>query len=474
MRSVHRILVALALAPVAGAAQSIDTLALEGHAAFLATDSLGGRANGSAGQRIAAEYLVGQLRRIGIPGAFAGGAYLQQLPLTRFDVDGRATRLIVRRDARADTIAASEFHHQGGAPEAFAAFRGAPVDFGTSIAAAGALSGAEVRGHVVAVTAARGGNLPALLDSLQARGASAAIIVLPDSQLYRRLRNARGASRFHVRAPLGSDNDRRMPVLLASPAAGRVLGVGAGVPGAGSAPAAPRRLRTVQLEVRVARRDIEAANVAGFLPGTDPSRRDEPIVLVAHYDHVGFAEPVDGDSLYNGFMDNAVGAATLLAAAEALRARPPARPVIFLLATAEEEGSRGSAYFVAHPPMPLARAAAVNVDLPAPLAPPKSWIFEGDSALGEAARRVAVARGWTAERGPAQPNSDHWSFLARGVPAVFVVPGERWEGVTAAQEQALIERWWRPHQPDDEWSADFPAAGLSRVAELVVALAREW
>jgi Zn-dependent M28 family amino/carboxypeptidase len=228
----------------------------------------------------------------------------------------------------------------------------------------------------------------------------------------------------------------------------------------------------VQLEVRVERRDVEAANVAGLLPGTDPSRRAAPIVLVAHYDHVGFAEPVDGDSLYNGFMDNAVGAATLLAAAEALRASPPARPVIFLFATAEEEGSRGSAYFVAHPPMPLARAAAVNVDLPAPLAPPKSWIFEGDSALGEAVRRVAIARGWTAERGPAQPNSDHWSFLARGVPAVFVVPGEGWEGVTAAQEQALIERWWRPHQPDDEWSADFPAAGLARVAELVVALAR--
>src|SRR5688572_14158022 len=318
MRSVNRILVALTLAPVAGAAQSIDTLALEAHAAFLASDSLGGRANGSAGQRIAAEYLVGQLRRIGVRGAFGGGAYLQPLPLTRFDVDGGATRLIVRRDARADTIAASEFHHQGGAPEAFAAFRGALVDFGTSIAAADALSGAEVRGHVVAVTAARGGNLPALLDSLQARGASAAIVVLPDSQLYRRLRNARGASRFHVRAPLGGDNDRRMPVLLASPAAGRVLGVGTGVPGvpgvpgATSAPAAPRRLGAAQLEVRVARRDVEAANVAGLLPGTDPSRRDEPIVLVAHYDHIGFAEPVDGDSLYNGFMDNAVGAATLL------------------------------------------------------------------------------------------------------------------------------------------------------------------
>ena len=467
-RLLPALLASLALAPVAVRAQAVDTVALEAHAAFLANDSLRGRANGTPGQRMAAEYIVEQLWRMRVEGAF-GSFYRQEIPLTRFDVDQAATRLVVRRGGRTDTIPATGFHHQGGAPEAFRAFDGELLDLGASTALARALPDARrVRGRVVAVSALRGGSLPALLDSLQARGVRAAIVVLPDSGLYRRLRNARGNARFHVRDTLGGENDRRMPVLLASPDVGRSLGLRA--PDA-SAPPVAHPLGRIRLETRATTREVVAANVTAMIDGTDHALQGEPVVFVAHFDHAGVGAPVAGDSVYNGFMDNAVGVAALLGAAKVLQARPAARPVMFLFVAAEEEGSLGSAYLARHPPMPLDRAMVVNVDHPAPLAPPKSWFLEGDSALAASARTALAARGWTAEHGPAQPNSDHWSFLSRGIPALFLVPGEGWEGVTPEQEAALIARWWRPHQPDDEWSPDFPVAGLARTVEVLVLLA---
>jgi Zn-dependent M28 family amino/carboxypeptidase len=158
-----------------------------------------------------------------------------------------------------------------------------------------------------------------------------------------------------------------------------------------------------------------------------------------------------------------------------MRRAPPPRTTLFLLFAAEEEGALGSAHWVAQPPWPLARTvAAVNVDAGAPLAPPTAWIIEGggEPRIAAAAARVTAAHGWKTTPAPLQPNSDHWPFAARGVPAAFPVPDEGWEGLTREQEEALIARWWRAHHPDDEWSPEFPLAGLRRHAEFIMALGR--
>jgi Zn-dependent M28 family amino/carboxypeptidase len=212
-----------------------------------------------------------------------------------------------------------------------------------------------------------------------------------------------------------------------------------------------------------------------MLPGTDPVMRDDVVIFTAHWDHLGVRDAVDGDSIYNGFSDNAAGVAMLLAIAQAWRETPSARSVAFLFLGGEEEGLLGSAYYTAAPLLPLARTVAViNLDAGAPPVPPVSWRFAGTptSSLSQLANEITRSHGWTADLGPARPNSDHWPFLARNVPAVFIVPGNKWEGVSDDERNKLRERWDHYHQASDHWAIDFPFAGLQRYASLALEIGK--
>lgn len=91
------------------------------------------------------------------------------------------------------------------------------------------------------------------------------------------------------------------------------------------------------------------ANVIGYIEGSDPELRREALVIGAHLDHVGM-----NDELMPGANDNASGVAVLLAAAKAISKYelPRARSVIFILFGAEEQGVKGSEFYVAHPFIP--------------------------------------------------------------------------------------------------------------------------
>ena len=95
-------------------------------------------------------------------------------------------------------------------------------------------------------------------------------------------------------------------------------------------------------------------NVIGFIEGSDPLLKDEYVLLVAHFDHLGIkAKTIDSeeDLIYNGARDNGIGTVTLISAAKVLASHPPARPVIFLASTGEEEGMIGSKYFFNNSPV---------------------------------------------------------------------------------------------------------------------------
>ncbi|TVP44645.1 MAG: M28 family peptidase [Mongoliibacter sp.] len=101
-------------------------------------------------------------------------------------------------------------------------------------------------------------------------------------------------------------------------------------------------------------RSIIGKNVVAFIEGTDPILKDEFVMLSAHYDHIGVGKPnAEGDSIYNGARDNAVGTVAIMKAAKYFAEHPPKRSIIFCAWTAEEKGLLGSAYFADNPLVPL-------------------------------------------------------------------------------------------------------------------------
>ena len=103
-------------------------------------------------------------------------------------------------------------------------------------------------------------------------------------------------------------------------------------------------------------------NIVGILPGK--KHPDEYLLYSAHWDHLGHCEPINGDDICNGALDNATGSAGLIALAKAhAKAGPADRSIVFLSVTAEESGLLGSKYYAENPVYPLAQTVAgINMD----------------------------------------------------------------------------------------------------------------
>jgi hypothetical protein len=236
-------------------------------------------------------------------------------------------------------------------------------------------------------------------------------------------------------------------------------------------------------------RDVMSPNVVARLDGRDPMVRDTAIVVSAHYDHLGIGPAVDGDSIYNGVIDNAIGVAGVLEIARVLAELdpPPRRSIIFLFSTAEEEGLLGTRYFLDHPPIRLSRMAAnINVDGLAFNAVFDDLIGVGAdlSSLGDDLVEVAAALGlrigevsqalWSSE---SFSRSDQAAFADRGVPSLLVNEGFSWRGTSRSDAERRTMRWLQSvyHSPADDldqqisWDAARQHAGL--LAALILRLA---
>jgi Zn-dependent M28 family amino/carboxypeptidase len=224
---------------------------------------------------------------------------------------------------------------------------------------------------------------------------------------------------------------------------------------------------------------VESQNVVGLLPGKDAALKDQYVVLSAHLDHIGIGEPIDGDRIYNGAMDNASGTAMLLDVAEGLHDANKAfrRSVVFLAVTAEEKGLLGSKYFAAHPTVRAAGIVAdVNTDMFLPLFPLKHLIVHGldESDLGDVIRDVAARLGIDAVNDPepernAFVRSDQYSFIRRGVPALSMKVGY----LKDSPESKIAKDWrtQRYHAPSDDVNQpmDLTAvAGFDKAMALLV------
>ena len=468
---------ALVGAPVTGQVPLIDTLALRAHTRFLADDLLAGRATGSPGAKVAALYIEAQCRALGLESI--GHSYVQVVPLEESRVLTGTSLTASSARGTVEFLYPTDFTPNVGTAATLTGFEGIAVFVGTERdVESGKLGAVDLRGRV-AVTA--GPFRVRAADTLRTRGVVGMVQLIADTETFALFRRSRGPTRLYHQDPsVRSSFLPSTPSVLGGPRVAHALLGGAIVAEDGTVQTQELRW-VVRFSPKLARRSVRAANVACLLPGSDTAVADRAIVLTAHYDHLGISLPnAEGDSIYNGFSDNAAGVGMLLGIAGLLRdtsSSTPRHSVIFLFPTGEERGLLGSDFYVARPLWPLERTAAViNLDAGAPPALPVSWRVAGtdSTGLGGDAIRVGSRLSWRITTSAARPNSDYYPFYREGVPTAFIVPGpDPYEGLSADSSKALRERWDRYHDPGDHWWPDFPFAGLARYAGFALLVLRE-
>ncbi|HSU16822.1 M28 family metallopeptidase [Longimicrobium sp.] len=421
-------------AAVDRAARSITVSDVRARIAFLAGDALKGRDTPSPGLTVAAESIAAVFRAAGLRPAGGAGGFVQQYRFQGHPVAPAARRLGFRA---ADGTAVEWAYERD--YFAFGALH--PAESAEAVYAGAAamhlppLPG-SVRGKVVIYslpgTLIEGvGMLSTALTAGLSAGAAGVLLVadpVADADSMAWFSRQMEASGVYTPGPVGG--------LRYDAARALFRAAGLDLDSLRARPAGePIPLRGVRLTIEqpAVAAEVTAPNVVAILPGSDPALRGEYVVISAHFDHVGTGRPdAHGDSIFNGADDNASGTVALLEAARAFARLPrtPARSILFLAVSGEERGLKGSAYWVQHPTVPIARVVAdLNLDMVGRNAPDTLYLMGQEySSLGPAAHRVAAAHpelGFRALPSQADPKlqwfsrSDHVAFIMAGVPVLF-------------------------------------------------------
>ena len=441
------------------------------HIRYLADDRLEGREVGSRGAWCAGEYIAGELRRLGLTPAgsnhdffhhfsvrkgvrlgsgnalrVAGRAYMigsEWVPLG-FSASGHMEHALVYGGHGLTGDASAENDGEAGHGDAEEAGGNDAEEAG------GEYARMDIAGRIVVVEwgdpdaphgmSLRGDSHFKAMEASE-RGAAALLVLAPDG----------------MRLPDPSDETRAalsIPVVMVSGEA------------AGTMRAAAQEGSSAGLAVDISPETAEARNVAALLPGADPERAREYIIVGAHYDHLGFGGDgslaPDSRDVHNGADDNASGVAAVIEIARRLADGPPLdRGILFMAFTGEEKGLWGSARFVAEPTVPLDDAAAMlNFDMVGRMQDRTLTVFgtgtaeewEGilDDANADLSEPLAVA-GVADGYGP----SDHSSFYAEGIPVLHFF--------TNTHEDY--------HRPSDDWQK-VNGEGVDLVVELASGIVR--
>ena len=425
---------------------------------WLADDAREGRGMGSAGLVAAAKWLEDRFRAIGLaPGVAGGFRQLVQVPTAVRVEPGTALRVDGKELAHGTDFEVAGFSSTG-------KVAGEVVSVGYGIVAPDQarddFAGLDLKGKVALARrfvpsgdafadpelARRYGDLRAKAFTAREHGATALLVVdLPPPGEVKDGQEVEEAPLPGLRVE--QRGDAGIPVLVLRREAGRALFAGA---------------HRVEADVRLAHEHADAANVVGVLRSTGENEHLPPIILGAHYDHLGRGGSgslaPESHDVHNGADDNASGVAALLETARLVAATPSrARDVWFVAFTGEEEGLFGSTELVRNPPSGLAigsgsALAMLNFDMVGRLRNNRLSLLGGGSAKEWGALVALPCRELGLDcqlGGDGYGPSDQTPFYAAGVPVLHFFTGVHDDY----------------HKPTDDTAA-INAAGGARVAEL--------
>jgi hypothetical protein len=493
----------------------ITAAGIRAHMAFLADDLLEGRGTGTRGYQLAANYVRSQFEQLGLEPAGENGTYFQNVKLRQVQTIGARDLIALKRAnlSEIDFAFEKDFLMFGDAARELTEASGPMVFAGYGVTAPDQhyddFAGIDAKGKIIIVASGAPPTFPSSerayysddpikLRNAAAHGAIGCITIWIGPQT-KNTPFSTVVSYSHQ--PImywldknGTPNDYvpeiRGEALITEEAGALLLAGSPHTLAEAYASISSGKPLSFDMPYKLFIREaakftpLESPNIAAVLPGSDPSLKNEYVVLSAHVDHVGIGDAVNGDTIYNGAMDNASGTAALLEMAKVFAESPekPKRSVMFLAVTGEEAGLLGSDYFAHFPTVPIKQIAAnVNMDGISLLYEFKDIVALGaeHSTLLAPVEDAAHHLGLELSPDPMPEEgffirSDQYSFVKQGVPAVNISEG--FKTVDPSLDGAKITADWirtRYHTPQDDMQQplNFKAARLD--TQVIFAVAYE-
>jgi Zn-dependent M28 family amino/carboxypeptidase len=475
---------------------------------FLASDLLEGRGTGRRGGDLAMAFIASQFREMGLEPAGDSGTYYQHVPVVSLNpsptlsvVGGAPARDLRYRDEyvawaeRADTLV------QANAEVVFVGYGITAPDWQWDD-----FKGMDVRGKILMMlvndpgigdptifhgkTLTYYGRWTYKIEEAARHGAAGLLLVHNDSMAtygWNTVRNSWTGEQVRLDTPptslqfAGWLTEGVATELLRA----RSLDLAQLIAAAGRRDFRPVATGLdLSMTIHSSLKRMSTSNVLGRLPGRDPRLKNQVVYVSAHWDHFGIGQPVNGDSIRNGAVDNASGVATMLAIADAFTRSGlrPKRSLVFVGMALEESGLLGSAWLAAHPPVPPAdEAADLNLDVTNLFGASRDIAAVGadQSTLGAVFARAARAEGLRvvvdsiALSHGSFFRADHFSFAKAGVPALTPGGGNDFVGKPAGwgREQWEIYNRERYHQPADNLLPWYTADGSVQQARVLARVA---
>lgn len=234
----------------------------------------------------------------------------------------------------------------------------------------------------------------------------------------------------------------------------------------------------INLDLTASYREQNAKNVLGVIEGTHDRLQDEYLVFTAHHDHLGITQPVEGDSINNGALDNAAGVSSVLNLARAYKSLQPQlkRSILFLFVGAEEVGLLGSKYWAENPTVHPGKVSGnINLDGMNVYGETEDMVLVGygRNSISDKIEEAAESRGRTVKP-DAHPDrgyfyrSDHFSLAKKGIPAIFPNPGSEFigkpEGYSATVDSLMDANY---HNVNDEINEYWDLSGMVQDVRLL-------
>lgn len=425
---------------------AINVTTLREDLTILASDALEGRETGSRGQQMAAAFIKAHFESLGLAGPVNGDYYQ---PVTLYtSVPGNIYVTAGQQQFRNfEDIVYYGTSDSDGEVSSQLIFAGNGTDE--------EMNNVDIAGKCVLIRMQNEGSFRGPVAAARERNAKMIFLYFEDEAAFANLRDQfksfLGGGSLSLTKPEKSANANAGVFFLSAKTAAALMKstpqklAAATAEKAGKNAVKKIKPATVTYQTEMSVKLLKSSNVLGYLEGTD--KKDELIVITAHYDHIGKKSSGTGDLINNGADDDGSGTVGVMALATAFakakeNGHGPRRSILFMTVTGEEKGLLGSDFYTQNPVFPLESTMVnLNIDMVGRRDPqhkdsaPYVYVIGSDklsSKLHELSERVNRENlnlifdyTYNDQNHPDRLyyRSDHWNFAKNNIPIIFYFDG---------------------------------------------------